>query len=57
MVDKLCKIETSIDKDKILTNEFSIRGKANGKEYIDYNDTLDGNNLEGNEEIIIKFKN
>lgn len=56
VVDKLCKMETSIDKDKILINEFSIKGKPNDKEYIDYNDTLDGNNLQGNEEIIIKFK-
>ena len=55
--DRLCKIETSIDKDNILTNEFRIRGRVNGEEYIDYTDTLDGNNLKGNEEIIIKFKN
>ena len=56
IVDKLCKMETSIDKDKIITNEFIIRGRENEKEYINYYDTLDGNKLKGNEEIIINFK-
>ena len=35
VVDKLCNMETSINKDKIITNEFSIRGRDNGKGYID----------------------
>ena len=45
-----------MDKERIKTDEFTIIGRNNGNEYIDYNDTLDGNKLEGNEEIIIKFK-
>jgi hypothetical protein len=38
-------------------DEFTIKGRTNGKEYVDYNDTLEGNRLEWNEEIIIKIKN
>lgn len=57
VVDKLCQTETTIDKDKLKTDEFTINGRTGGKEYIDYNDTLEGNNLKGNEEIIVMFKN
>jgi len=56
IVDKLCQTETTLDKERIRTDEFTIKGKDNGNEYIDYNDTLDGNKLGGNEEILIKFK-
>ena len=56
VVDKLCQTESSVDKERIKTDEFTIIGRNNGNEYIDYNDTLDGNKLEGNEVIIIKFK-
>ena len=52
----MCKIETSIDKDKIITNEFIVRGRENEKDYIKYYDTFDENKLKGKEEIIIKFK-
>ena len=55
-MDKLCRIDTSLEKDKIKPNEFTINGRSDGNDYIDYNDTLEGNRLEGNEEIIIKFK-
>ena len=56
VVDKLCRIDTNLEKDKIKTDEFTISGRTDGNDYIDYNDTLEGNRLEGNEEIIIKFK-
>ena len=57
IVDKLCQTENNLNKERIKTDEFTINGRTNRNEYIDYNDTLDGNKLEGNEEIIIKFKN
>lgn len=57
IIDKLCQTETNLDKEKIKKDEFSIKGRNNGEEYIDYNDTLEGNKIEGNEEIIIRFKN
>jgi hypothetical protein len=56
IIDKVCENETGLNKDKIKMDEFTIKGRTNGKEYIDYNDTLQGNRLEGNEEIIIKIK-
>lgn len=56
VVDKLCKTDTSLEKSKMKTDEFTINGKNEGNDYIDYNDTLEGNRLEGNEEIIVKFK-
>lgn len=56
IVDKLCQTENSVDKNKIKTDEFTINGRTDGNDYIDYNDTLEGNKLEGNEEIIVKFK-
>ena len=57
IIDKVCENETGLNKDKIKMDEFTIKGRTNGKEYVDYNDTLEGNRLEGNEEIIIKIKN
>ena len=57
IINKVCENETGLNKDKIKMDEFTIKGRTNGKEYIDYNDTLQGNRLEGNEEIIIKIKN
>ena len=57
IIDKVCEKETSLNKEKIKMDEFTIKGRTNGQEYIDYNDTLQGNRLEGNEEIIIKIKN
>jgi hypothetical protein len=54
--DKVCKVENSLNKDKIKMDEFTIKGRKDGQEYIDSNDTLEGNRLAGNEEIIIKIK-
>lgn len=56
IVDKLCQNESSINKERIKVDEFTISGRKDGNEYIDYHDTLEGNKLEGNEEIIVKFK-
>ena len=56
IIDKVCKSGTGLNKDKIKMDEFTIKGRTDGKEYIDSNDTLEGNRLEGNEEIIIKMK-
>ena len=55
VIDKLCQIETSLDKNKIQTDDFIINGRKDGEEYIDYNDTLEGNKLKGDEEIIVKL--
>ena len=57
VVDKLCQIETTIDKNKMQIDDFTIKGRNDQEEYIDYNDTLEGNKLNGDEEIIVKFKN
>ena len=38
-------------------DDFIIKGRNDQEEYIDYNDTLEGNKLNGDEEIIVKFKN
>ena len=56
IVDKLCQKETNIDKNEIQVDEFTVKGKENKGNYIDYSDTLEGNGLQGNEEIIIKYK-
>ena len=45
----------SLDKNKIQTDDFIINGRKDGEEYIDYNDTLEGNKLKGDEEIIVKL--
>ena len=56
VIDKLCEKE-GLPKEKIKMSEFIKKGEKDGKEYIDPNDTLEGNNLLGNKEIIIKLKN
>ena len=57
VVNKLCQIDITIDKSTIQIDDFTIKGRKDGEEYIDYNDTLEGNKLKGDEEIIVKFKN
>ena len=57
VVDKLCETDTSINKDNIKMDEFTINGRNDKNNYIDYNDTLEGNKLEGGEEIAVYFKN
>ena len=57
VVDKLCETDTTINKDKIKMDEFIINGRNDKNNYIDYNDTLEGNKLEGGEEIVVNFKN
>ena len=57
IIDKVCKSGTGLNKDKIKMDEFTIKGRKDGQEYIDSNDTLEGNRLTGDEEIIIKIKN
>lgn len=56
IVDKLCQKETNIDKNEIKVDEFTVKGKEIKGNYIDYSDTLEGNDLQGNEEIINKYK-
>ena len=57
VVDRLCETDTNINKDNIKMDEFTIYGRDNNNNYIDYNDTLEGNKLEGGEQIVVKFKN
>lgn len=56
VIDKLCETDTSINKDKIKIDEFTINGRNDKNNYIDYNDTLEGNKLVGGEEIVVNFK-
>ena len=46
VVDKLCETDTNINKDNIKMDEFTIYGRNDRNNYIDYNDTLEGNKLE-----------
>ena len=57
IVNLICETDLSINKDKIKMDEFTIYGRNDKNNYIDYNDTLEGNRLEGGEKIVINFKN
>lgn len=57
VVNKLCETDTSINKDNIKMDEFTIYGRSDENNYIDCNDTLEGNRLNGGEEIVVCFNN
>ena len=38
-------------------DEFTIYGRSDENNYIDCNDTLEGNRLNGGEEIVVSFNN
>lgn len=51
----MCKNDTSLDINTIKMDDFRIKGRTEMEEYIDPNDTLEGNRLKGNEVIIVTF--
>ena len=55
VINRMCKNDISLDINTIKMDDFRIKGRTEMEEYIDPNDTLEGNRLKGNEVIIVTF--